>query len=188
VPGQPTIAAFYLRQKAFANYTEPFNGFKPGEPRMKTWGVVCALLSGAIFAAMLASMHSCSRSYEVDAQGRLCKVEEDASISPPTVRRAVVPWSTSPPLQSLERWVQPGDRLESTDTTGGLWLELRMAKVEVFRGEETVMIVREGHLRFWGITLAVSLFPMICWGIGAFWTGTLALQGHPEGEAHREDP
>ena len=141
---------------------------------MKTWGLVCALLSGAIFAALLASMTSCSRTYEVDAKGGLLRVDSDESTNPPTVRRDAVSWSSAPLVQPLEPWVQPGDRLVSTETNGGIWFDLKMAKVEVFRGEESVMLVRSGHILFWAITLAVSLFPIICFGIGTLWIANLS--------------
>jgi len=143
---------------------------------MKTWGVVCGLLSGAIFAVMIASMNSCGDSYEISPEGRLCVVKTDPSTNPPTVTRAPRDWASElPQFLALEKWVRPGDRIESSRITAGLWLfEVQMRKVEVFRGTESVMLARDGHVRFWGMIVALSLFPMICWAIGGFWIVTLS--------------
>jgi len=151
---------------------------------MKTWGIVCTLLSGALFAVLLGSMHSCGDTYEVDAQGRLLKVDVvDASKNPPSVRRTPVAWAETPKLQPVERWVQPGDRIESTRISAGLWFELTMSKLEVFRGDDAVMLVREGHFFFWGMILGISLFPLICWGIGALWLANLSPRRPRDSEA-----
>src|SRR5213078_4364018 len=80
-----------------------------------------------------------------------------------------------PPFPTLDRWVHPGDRLVETRTTAGLWMfEVQMRKIEVFRAEESVLMARNGHVRFWATILGLSLFPMLCWGVGAFWIATLS--------------
>jgi hypothetical protein len=138
---------------------------------MKTWGVVCALLSGAILAAMLASIHSCTDTYQLSAEGQLFRTSDPPSPGAPKVRGAACRWDEAFPLfPLLEHWTRPGDRLEKTRTTGGLWLfEVQMEKVEVFRGEESCLVAREGHFRFWAMILGASLGPMIAWGIAALW-------------------
>ena len=153
---------------------------------MKTWGVVCGLLSGAILAAMLASMHSCEEAYEIGPEGQLFKMEASGS-SPesPLVRGPQRPWEAEfTHFPTLDRWVRPGDRLRQSRTTAGMWaLEVEMRKVEVFRADESVLMARDGHIRFWGTILTASLFPMICWGVAALWIVLLSPQrrgGHGE--------
>ena len=143
---------------------------------MKTWGAVCGLLSAVLFGVLLASMHSCGDAYEIGADGQLFKTTKPDASKPATTRGPKCVWQEEfPEFPTLERWVQPGDRIHHSTTTAGLWaFEVQMRTLEVLRGEESVMLARAGHHRFWGMIVAVSLFPMICWGIGAFWIVTLS--------------
>ena len=143
---------------------------------MKTWGVLSALLSGAILAAMLSSIHSCTDHYQLSPEGQLFKMSDPPSAGAPMVRGPACRWDEAfPSFPGLERWTQPGDRLEKTRTTGGLWLfEIQMEKVEVFRRDESVLHAREGHFHFWGMILGVSLFPMTAWGIVVLWIANLS--------------
>jgi len=156
---------------------------------MKTWGVVSGLLSGAIFAVLLASMSSCTDTYEIGSEGQLFKMNAGSAPDAPMVRGAQCRWNEAfPCFPTLDRWVRSGDRLVKTQTTAGLWmLEVEMRKVEVFRADESVLLARDGHVRFWGTILAVSLFPMICWGIGALWIAVLSPQRHRGRRGHGED-
>jgi hypothetical protein len=150
---------------------------------MKAWGVVSGLLSGAILAVMLGSMHSCQDVYDVGAEGQLFKMSAGNTPDAPMVRGASYRWDEAfPTFPGLDRWAHPGDRLLKTRTTAGLWaFEVQMQKVEVLKGEESVLLARDGHARFWATILGVSLTPMICWGIGAVWIATLAPRQSPAG-------
>ena len=138
---------------------------------MKTLGVVSGLFSGAIFAVLLASMHSCADTYEIGPEGQLFKMNAGSAPDAPMVRGPQCRWNEAFPLfPTLDRWVRPGDRLVHTTTTAGLWaIEVEMRKVEVFRADEPVLLARDGHVRFWATILGVSLFPMLAWAIGLLW-------------------
>jgi hypothetical protein len=141
---------------------------------MRMWGVVCALISSAIFAALIASMQSCSDGYDIGPQGQLYRSgSEPSPPSPSSALRAACSWAAEfPQFPKLERAVLPGDHLVRTKTSAGIWqVEVQMWRVEVFRNNEVFILAREGHVQFWGILLALSLFPVICWGIGALWMG-----------------
>ncbi|HLY08242.1 MAG TPA: hypothetical protein VKW04_02945 [Planctomycetota bacterium] len=59
-----------------------------------------------------------------------------------------------------------------TTITAGIWnVEVQMSRVEVIRNNDAFILAREGHIRFWGTILALSLVPLIGWGIGALWVG-----------------
>jgi hypothetical protein len=145
---------------------------------MKTWGVVSGLLSGAIFAVLLASMHSCADTYEVGGEGQLFKMSAGSTPDAPMVRGPQCRWEAElPRFPALERRAQPGDRIVQTRSTAGLWmLEVDMRKVELFRAEESVLLARDGHIRFWATLLGVSLSPTILWGIAALWIATLSSE------------
>jgi hypothetical protein len=157
---------------------------------MKTVGVVCGLLSGAIFAGLLGSMHSCADTYEIGSEGQLFKMSAGSTPDAPMVRGPQCRWDTELPcFPTLDRWVLPGDRLVQTHTTAGLWIfEVDMRKVEVVRAEESVLLARDGHFRFWATILAASVTPLAFWGIGALWLVTLSPQRHGGRGAHGEGP
>ncbi len=147
---------------------------------MKIWGVVSGLLSGAILAVLLASMNSCSDTYDVGPEGQLFKMNAGSTPEAPLVRGPQWRWDEAfPRFPKLDRWVQPGDRLVQTRTSGGFWIfEVEMQKVVVFRADELVLLARDGHFRFWATILGLALFPMVCWGIGALWVALLSPQRH----------
>ncbi|HVE40038.1 MAG TPA: hypothetical protein VNM14_09140 [Planctomycetota bacterium] len=147
---------------------------------MKTWGVVSGLLSGAILAVLLASMNSCSDTYEVGPEGQLFKMNAGPTPDAPLVRGPQSRWDEAfPRFPMLDRWVQPGDRLVQTRTSGGFWIfEVEMRKVEVFRADQSVLLARDGHVRFWATILGLSLFPLTAWGIAALWNALLSPQRH----------
>jgi hypothetical protein len=138
---------------------------------MKTWGVVCGLLSGAILSTMLGSMHSCADVYDVGPEGQLFKMSAGSTPDAPLVRGAPQRWDEAfPRFPGLDRWAHAGDRLTQTRTTAGLWVfEVQMQKVELTKGEESILLARDGHVRFWATILGVSLFPLIAWEIAAVW-------------------
>jgi hypothetical protein len=138
------------------------------------WGVLCALISSAILAALIASMQSCSDGYDIGPQGQLYRTgSEPSPPSPSSAPRVACSWSTEfPQFPKLERGVLPGDHLVRTKITAGIWkVEVQMWRVEVLRNNESFILAREGHVRFWATILVLSLFPIICWGIGALWMG-----------------
>jgi len=168
------------------NNIEPCDGFVDIGTRMRIWGVVCGLISSAIFGALIASMQSCSDNYDIGPQGQLFRT--GSGPSPPSSSSALRPtcsWAAEfPQFPMLERGVLPGDHLVRTKITTGIWkVEVQMWRVEVLRDNEAFILAREGHVRFWGTILALSLFPIICWGIGVLWMS--CTRG---GEAVMENP
>ena len=148
---------------------------------MKTWGIVATILSGILVAAMIASMNTCSRTYEIDDASQLFKTEQDSSTTPPTVRRTRCTWNAEfPQFPAVERWTQPRDRIVLKQTTGGAWFfEQQMWTLEVTRGEQEALRVRSGHVKFWAVLLGISLSPLIAFGIGALGLAFLAPRRSP---------
>jgi hypothetical protein len=156
---------------------------------MRMWGVVCALLSGAIFAALIASMQSCSDGYDIGPQGELYRARSEPSPpNPSSAPRASCSWAAEfPQFPKLERQVRPGDHLLRTKVTAGVWMvEVQMLRVEVLRNNDAFILAREGHVRFWATILVLSLSPIICWGIGALWIG--CSHGVEAGSRVKEQP
>jgi hypothetical protein len=152
---------------------------------MKTWFAVSAFLSALLLGALLVSMQSCHRQYEIDARGRLLLVTPVPQPSGPVeLKREERTWEGERgQFLKVRDFVRPGDRLVYTSTSAGFdGLPLGMTEWEVFRNDQSVLVARDGAVKFWGAVAAVALVPLLCWAGGALWI-SLAPRRAREGPA-----
>jgi hypothetical protein len=140
---------------------------------MRIWFAVCTGLSLLLLTTLVLSMTTCTRDFEIGPQGSLIEVTKvEYEGKPPEVQRKVRVWDADmPEFRDLASRVLPGDRLTHTQNIVGFPLfKLAMTRLEVFRKDVRVLVVRDGALRFWAVIVGISVFPLLCWAGGALWT------------------
>ena len=140
---------------------------------MKTGFAISTLLSGASFALLVGSMHTCQRSMVLDPQGKL--VEPMPPNTPPTTTRATYAWEQLHPFEYVQPRILPGDRLDYFETSWSLPYLVRMEKQKliVTRDGREVLIERNGDAIFWVSMAGVSLVPFAVWSVIAIWLVTV---------------
>jgi len=140
---------------------------------MKTGFAISTFLSGIVFAALVGSMETCSRSMVLDPQGKL--VEPMPPDTPPAAPRKTYTWEQLHPFEYVQPRILPGDRLDYFETH---WTLPYLARVEkqkliVTRDGEEVLIERNGDAIFWISMAGASLIPFAVWSVIAIWIVTV---------------
>lgn len=120
--------------------------------------------------------------FEIDAKGQLAQVTTiQTEGKPPIPQYQIKNWEAElPEFRDLTSRVLPGDRLTHTrHITGFPFFNLEMTRLEVFRKDVRVLLVRDGALRFWGVIAGISVFPLLCWVGGALWAISSRPHPHP---------
>lgn len=122
---------------------------------MKSWLVLCALLSAAIVGVQIHKMRSAAWTYYVHPGGNLMRAGD------------ICNWDSLGEFQSMRSKLQPGDEVELELVRSKLFLikNLKCESLTVVRDKRPVAHFKLGQIEFYGIFALLAALPLLVWAI-----------------------
>lgn len=138
---------------------------------MRTWGIICTILTGLLAALQICAIYSCGDTYLINDQGQLTIEVKRSQGSPETKKEYnVCDWHKAfPEFPHASERMLPGDTVYYGKVSSHLPVlgELEYKELYINRDGRTVEVHRKGHIAFFGALVGVSAIPLLMWAIVA---------------------